>query len=68
MDMNQMLRAHQIALVGEARAKSPARRAAFSGAIKALATRIRRARKAGGADVDAARFIIGEPRIAYTDR
>lgn len=68
MDMNQMLRAHQIALVGEARATSRSRRAAYGGAIKALATRIRRARKAAGADVSGARFIIGEPRIAYADR
>jgi hypothetical protein len=37
MDMNALLRAHQIA----------------------LASGIRRTRKAGGADVDAARFVVG---------
>jgi len=60
MDMNALLRAHQIALVGKTRATTLSRRAAYRGAITALASRIRRTRKAGGADVDAARFVVGE--------
>jgi len=68
MDLNQMLRAHQIALIGKARATNQTRRSAYEAAIKALATRIRRARKAGGADVTGPRFIIGDARTAYADR
>jgi len=68
MDINQLLRAHQIALFGAARAPDQARRAAYDEAIPALATRIRRARKASGADVTAARFVVGEGVIAYRDR
>lgn len=66
MDINQMLRAHQIALVGKARATTRIRRAAFGGAIKALAIRVRRARQDGGADVNAAPFIVGE-KVPHCD-
>lgn len=60
MDMNALLRAHQIALVGKSRATTLSRRAAYRGSIAALASRIRSMRKAGGADVDTDRFVAGE--------
>jgi hypothetical protein len=68
MDLNQLLHAHQLAMVGQARAPDRARRAAYCDAISLLACRIRRARKAGGVDVLSAVFVTGEPIVVYHDR
>ncbi|WP_273678473.1 hypothetical protein [Erythrobacter fulvus] len=68
MDLNQLLHAHQIALVGESRARTRRNRAAYGDAVAVLACRIRHERDAGGADIGAARFVVGEPIAAYRDR
>jgi hypothetical protein len=68
MDLNQLLHAHQIAMVGEARAETRAHRAAYGDTIAALAERIRDLRDESGADVDAGPFIEGEPIAEYRDR
>ncbi|WP_086607199.1 hypothetical protein [Erythrobacter donghaensis] len=68
MDLNQLLHAHQIALVGESRATTRAGRDAFGDAITLLAARIRHTRTIAGADVTAARFVVGEPVEHYRDR
>ena len=60
MDMNQLLHAHQIAVFGKARTTASAPRAAYRDTIVLLAGRIRDLREDGGADVNAARFVIGD--------
>lgn len=60
MDMNQLLHAHQIAVFGKSRTTASAPRAAYRDTITLLAGRIRDLREDGGADVSAARFVIGD--------
>jgi hypothetical protein len=68
MDLNQLLSAHQIALMDEAEADDRAHAAAYGDTVAALAVRIRSLREDGGADVDAARFVAGEPEGDYFER
>lgn len=68
MDLNQLLRAHQIAKFAQASAPDRATRADLGDEMASLATRIRTARAASGADVDLAPFVAGEPIAAYRDR
>ena len=60
MDMNQLLHAHQIAVIGKARTTARGPRAAYRDSIALLAGRIRDLREDGGADVSAARVIVGD--------
>lgn len=64
MDLNQLLHAHQIAAMGEARAPDRARRAAYADDVTQFAVRIRRLREDGGADVRGAPFVVGERAAA----
>lgn len=68
MDLNQLLHAHQLAKTGHARAPDRASRAAYADTLTILATRIRSLREDSGADVSAARFVVGEPVADYQDR
>jgi hypothetical protein len=68
MDMNQLLRAHQIALMGEARAATRVRRAAYDDTLVLLAGRIRQLRIEGGVDTGEAWFLVGDQIPAYRDR
>lgn len=68
MDLNQLLRAHQIAKMGEAAATSRAARSDHADTMAQLAIRIRDSRAATGADVSAGPFVAGEPIAAYRDR
>jgi hypothetical protein len=68
MDLNQLLHAHQIAKVDLARAETRAERDGHADTLSALATRIRTIREDGGADVEAAPFVVGEPLADYFDR
>lgn len=69
MDLNQLLRLHQIAKMGKAGAQTRARRTAYGDQMFLLAARIRDLRQAAGADVQsAAPFVAGEPIAAYRDR
>jgi hypothetical protein len=68
MDLNQLLHAHQMAVMGQAQTPDRARRAAYDDAIALLAGRIRKRRREGGADVRAGRFVTGEKIPAYRDR
>ena len=60
MDMNQLLHAHQIALIGKARTTLKAPRAAYGDTIALL--------EDGGVDVGAGRFVTGEPVAEYVAR
>ncbi|HSF12236.1 MAG TPA: hypothetical protein VLA50_04620 [Erythrobacter sp.] len=66
--MNQLLSAHQLAVVAEAEADSRAARATHGEDITALAVRIRSLRAGSGADVSGAPFIVGEPVADYFER
>jgi hypothetical protein len=68
MDLNQLLHTHQIAKVNHARAGTRAERDGHADTLSALATRIRTIREDGGADVEAAPFVAGEPVADYFDR
>jgi hypothetical protein len=68
MDMNQLLHAHQIALIGKARTTLKAPCAAYGDTIALLAGRIQALREDGGADVGAGRFVTGEPVAEYLAR
>ena len=68
MDMNQLLSAHQIALIEEAQSDTRAHAAAHADTIAALAVRIRSLREDGGADVEDGTFVAGEPIADYRDR
>ena len=68
MDLNQLLHAHQIAKVGHARAATRAERDGHADTLTLLATRIRTIREDGGADVEVAPFVVGEPEADYFER
>jgi hypothetical protein len=68
MDMNQLLTAHQLAVVAEADADTRAARTVHGDAITALAVRIRSLRAGSGVDVSGAPFIVGEPEADYFER
>jgi hypothetical protein len=68
MDMNQLLHAHQIAVIGEAAADTCDSRAVFEDKVVLLAARIRDLRIQGGADTSAATFITGDAIPACLDR
>lgn len=68
MDLNQLLRAHQIAKMGEASTKCRAARADHADAMAHLAICIRELRAEAGADVSAGPFVAGEPIAEYRDR
>jgi hypothetical protein len=68
MDMNQLLRAHQLAVVAEADALTRADRTTHGEDIAALADRIRSLRADSGVDVTSAPFVVGEPMADYFER
>jgi len=68
MDMNQLLRAHQIALMDQARAANRARRAEHDDTLERLAGRIHDLRVESGANTRDAWFLIGDPVPEYRDR
>ena len=68
MDMNQLLHAHQIAVIGKARTTASAPRAAYRDTIALLAGRIRDLRADGGAAIGPARFVVGDPPAAEPHR
>ena len=68
MDLNQLLHAHQIAKVDHARAGTRAERDGHADTLMLLATRIRTIREDGGADVEVAPFVVGEPEADYFER
>jgi hypothetical protein len=69
MDLNQLLHAHQLAAMSEARAVTRAESSAHAEDVTALAVRIRTLRAGGGVDVSAeAPFVQGEPVTDYFAR
>ena len=68
MDLNQLLFAHQLAMIGQTSAPDRARRAAYDDTLALLAGRISRLRTQGGAAMHTVPFVVGEPIPAYRDR
>lgn len=68
MDMNQLLHAHQIAVIGKARTTAHGPRAAYRDTIALLAGRIRDLCADGGAEVGTARFVVGDPVVPEQTR
>ena len=68
MDLNQLLHDHQIAKARHASAGTRAERDGHADTLTLLATRIRSLREDGGADVEIAPFVAGEPEADYFER
>ena len=64
MDMNQLLHAHQIALIGKARTTAHGPRAAYRDTIALLAGRIRDLRADGG-DLDLRGRYVNVPGVRF---
>lgn len=69
MDLNQLLHAHQLAVMSEARAVTRVETSVHAEHVTALAMRIRTLRAGAGADVSAEPpFVQGEPIVDYFAR